>query len=400
MELNWPGEDDPRRQEVRRWLESHPDATQADLHDRGYIVPGWPEPWGLNADAELQVVIAQELERAGIDSPAIMTPLPTTTCGPSILEFGTEWQQQRYLPPGLTGEELWCQLYSEPSCGSDLAALRTTAVLDGDDYVVNGQKIWTGAAHISQVGMMLARTDPSKPKHKGLSMFIIDMDLPGITVHPIYDLTGEHSFNSVFFDNVRVPVKNRLGEENQGWPIMHYQMQAERVLLGRPALIFGRGPTARELALGMQEIDALDDPVVEDETARLFVEGEVLRILNLQTLSDAVNDRQPGPSAAVHKMMSAPHGQRVAQAAKAEQGLDGMRTGAEPYPGQVRPNGGRYDSWDYTSWLSLGNTLGGGSHQVMLNIVSERVLGMPRDGDQSASLPWTEAVKASAGGAK
>ena len=187
MSLDLPGEDDPRRRELRAWLAEHPSPTPAQLRDRGLVVPHWPEPWGLDAEPELQLIIDDELKRAGVQRP--VNPIGIGHCGPTIVVHGSEDQKQLYLPPMLTGEEMWCQLFSEPDAGSDLANLSTRAVRDGDEYVINGQKIWTSLADVARLGILIARTDPDVTKHTGISYFIIDMDAPGIEVRPIRNMS-------------------------------------------------------------------------------------------------------------------------------------------------------------------------------------------------------------------
>ncbi len=186
-------DDDPRRRAVREWLAAHPDASGRDLARAGYVVPHWPAPYGLDADAAHQLLIDEELTAAGVRRP--LNPIGIGWAAPTILVAGTPAQQERFLWPALSGEEFWCQLFSEPDAGSDLASLRTRAERDGDSYVVNGSKIWTTLAHHSQFGILLARTDPEAERHRGISYFICPMDLAGITVRPIVDMTTARSFN-------------------------------------------------------------------------------------------------------------------------------------------------------------------------------------------------------------
>ncbi|MGE0828844.1 MAG: acyl-CoA dehydrogenase family protein [Hyphomonadaceae bacterium] len=401
MNVDLPGEDDPRRIEVRAWFEAHPNPTYRDLAEVGYTAPHWPKPWGLGADPELQIIIDEEIERAGLILPHNVNTVALVTCGPALLTFGTEWQRQHYLPRALACQDLWVQLFSEPFCGSDLAALRTTARREGDHYIINGQKIWTGGAHAAQVGVLLARTDPSVPKHRGISEFLLDFDLPGVSVRPVIDIAGPPGhFNQVFFDNVRVPANRLVGEEGQGWQIMHSQMQSERAALGRPGIVFGMGPTAREMVRGLDEIGALDDESVRDRAADLFVEGEVLRILAMRTLSDQINGRPPGPGAALHKMLASVHAQRFAQLAKTAQGLDGLIEHVQPFPSQSNRKANAeiwtvdYQDWDHGFWFSPGNTLGAGAQEILKNVVAERVLDLPREVDVTAKQPWSEMAKA------
>jgi 3-oxochol-4-en-24-oyl-CoA dehydrogenase len=239
MDFELPGDDDPRRREVREWLEATPRPTGRQLAEAGYVVPHWPRPWGLEADPVHQLIIDEELRRAGVTRP--MNPIGIGWAGPTIIHAGTQEQKERYLWPLLSGEELWCQLFSEPEAGSDLAALGTRALRDGDVYVVNGQKIWTSLGHFAKLGILIARTNPDAPKHKGVSYFICPMDLPGIEVRPIIEMTGGHTFNEVFFDDVRIPAENLVGDENEGWALAKVTLGNERVAVRRGRAV-GAGP--------------------------------------------------------------------------------------------------------------------------------------------------------------
>ena len=216
MDFDLPPDDDPRRLKVRAWLAANHDPTGRQLHDAGYVVPHWPAPYGIDADPMHQVVIDDELRRAGVSRPN--NPIGIGWAAPTIAMAGTEEMKARYLDPIFTGEEFWCQMFSEPDAGSDLANLGTRAVRDGDEYVVNGSKIWTSGGHRADFGILIARTDPDVAKHKGISYFICPTDLPGITMTPIVDMTSAHSFNQVFFDDVRIPASLRVGDEGDGWP--------------------------------------------------------------------------------------------------------------------------------------------------------------------------------------
>jgi alkylation response protein AidB-like acyl-CoA dehydrogenase len=218
MNFDFPAEDDPRRVEIRQWLEANPHPPCRQLAAQGYTAPNWPPPWGLSAGPELVLILDEELERPGISHPCTRNGIGLNQCGQSLLTWGTDAQCQRFLPPALTCEEKWCTLFSEPAWGSDLGNLRTTARRDGDHYLINGQKIWNSHADRSQIGVTIVRTDSSVPKHKGLSVFLVEMNTPGITVRPIIDMTGEENeYNEVFLDNVRVPASHRLGPEGSGF---------------------------------------------------------------------------------------------------------------------------------------------------------------------------------------
>ena len=392
MDFELPGEDHPQRKAVRAWFEANPQASGRDLAEAGYVVPHWPKPWGLAAEPELQLIIDEEMKRAGVVPPR--NPVAINNCAQSLLTHGSEAQRQRFLPPALSGEELWCMLFSEPSGGSDLGALRTVARRDGDHYVVKGHKIWTSLAHKAKVGVLVARTEPDLPKHQGLSEFLIDMDSPGLTVRPIIDMSGdENEYNEVFLDEVRVPADRLLGKEGEGWALSMTQLQTERVALSKPGAIWGSGPSARELVEGLSEIGALSDGALREEAADIYIEGEILRLLSLRALSDRMNARTPGPEGAIRKMLAAPHGQRVVDLAKRAQGARGLIAGEQPFPSQLGGKG-TFEDWDYAFWFSPAVTLGVGTQEILKNVVAERVLGLPRETDPTARVPWSQSRKA------
>jgi alkylation response protein AidB-like acyl-CoA dehydrogenase len=390
MDFELPKEDDPRRLEIRAWFETRPRPSGRELAEAGYATPHWPRPWGLGADAETQLIVDEEMKRARVTAPALVNPVAINNCAQSLLTHGTDAQRERFLMPALAGEEIWCMLFSEPAGGSDLGSLRTTARLEDDHYVVNGQKIWTSLAHKAKVGVLVARTDPAAPKHAGLSQFLIDMDTPGITVRPIIDMSGnENEYNEVFFEDVIVPADRLLGQQGEGWALSMRQLQTERVALSKPGAIWGSGPSARELIAGLDAVGALEDPLVRDEAARVYIEGEILRLLAYRSLSDRMNAKTPGPEGAIRKMLAAPHGQRVVDLAKRVQGPRGLMDGASAFPtkGERR---GMFDDWDYAFWFSPAVTLGVGTQEILKNVVGERMLDLPREYDPSARGPWNQ----------
>jgi alkylation response protein AidB-like acyl-CoA dehydrogenase len=390
MDFELPKEDDPRRLEVRAWFEARPRPSGRELAEAGYATPHWPRPWGLGADAETQLIVDEEMKRARVTAPALVNPVAINNCAQSLLTHGTDAQRERFLLPALAGEEIWCMLFSEPAGGSDLGSLRTTARLEGDHYVVNGQKIWTSLAHKAKVGVLVARTDPASPKHAGLSQFLIDMATPGITVRPIIDMSGnENEYNEVFFEDVIVPADRLLGQQGEGWALSMRQLQTERVALSKPGAIWGSGPSARELIAGLDAVGALDDPLVRDEAARIYIEGEILRLLAYRSLSDRMNAKTPGPEGAIRKMLAAPHGQRVVDLAKRVQGPGGLMDGAAAFPAKAEWHG-MFDDWDYAFWFSPAVTLGVGTQEILKNVVGERMLDLPREYDPSARGPWNQ----------
>ncbi|HEV2308927.1 MAG TPA: acyl-CoA dehydrogenase family protein [Acidimicrobiia bacterium] len=384
-------DDDPRRLAVREWLAAHPDPSGRDLARAGYVVPHWPAPYGLDADAEHQLLIDEELIAAGVRRP--LNPIGIGWAAPTILLAGTPGQRERFLWPALSGEEFWCQLFSEPDAGSDLASLRTRAERDGDSFVVNGSKIWTTLAHHSQFGILLARTDPEAERHRGISYFICPMNLEGITVNQIADMTTAHSFNEVVFEDVRLPADLLVGEEHQGWRLARATLANERVSLSSGGALWGAGPSARDLVALVRDEGGLADATARQRLAALYVEGEVLRLIQLRTLASRLAGREPGPYASVQKVLSDEHGQHVMGLAKDLVGADGMLAGSGPtgtLPARSRTGPteinfgpdlapGVDPVWHYGFLFSPALTIGGGTWAVQRNIIGERVLGLPRD---------------------
>lgn len=403
MDFDFPPDDDPRRLAVRSWIENNPNPSAQDLVDAGYVVPHWPRPYGLEAEPMLQIIIADELRKAKIGLPP--NPIGIGWAGPTILEAGTEEQKQKYLPRLLTAEDIWCQLFSEPDSGSDLANLSTRAVRDGDEYIVNGSKIWSSGAHHSRYGILIARTDPHVPKHKGISYFICPMDLPGITMTPIIDMTTAHSFNQVFFDNVRLPAGLRVGEEGDGWRLAKVTLANERVSLSSAGSLWGAGPSAKLLLDLVRENGGSQDPVMRQKLAGLHCEAEVLRLNRLRTLTARLAGKHPGPEASIQKLMADEHGQNTLELAQEIVGPATMIEGAGPtgtVPRKMRTGvtqnhfSTRHFSdvdpiWYYGFIFSPALTIGGGTWAVQRNIVAEHVLGLPRDVNVEKGKTWSEA---------
>ncbi len=403
MDFDLPSDDDPRRLEVRAWLADHPEPSPGDLVEAGYVVPHWPAPWGLSADPMHQLVIDDELHRAGVSTPT--NPIGIGWAGPTILAEGTDAQRERYLPGILDGSEVWCQLFSEPDAGSDLANLATRAVRDGDEYVVNGSKIWSSGAHHASFGILIARTDPDVPKHRGISYLICPMDSPGLTMTPIVDMTTAHSFNQVFFDDVRIPADLLVGAEGDGWRLAKMTLSNERVSLSSAGSLWGSGPSAADLLDLVRGAGGTNDPVERQRLAALWCEAEVLRLNRLRTLSARLAGRTPGAEASVQKAMSDEHGQHVLSMAKEVAGPGGMLEGSGPVgsldrvvaTGTTEINLGSDQFpgvepvWHYGYLFSPALTLGGGTFAVQRNIIAEVVLGLPRDLNVEKGLTWAEA---------
>jgi alkylation response protein AidB-like acyl-CoA dehydrogenase len=403
MDFELPSEDDPRRVEVRAWLAEHPSPTGRELAEAGYVAPHWPRPWGLEADPIHQLIIDDELRRAKVRRP--VNPIGIGWAGPTIVYAGTEAQKERYLFPMLSGEEFWCQLFSEPGAGSDLASLGTRAVRDGDEFVVNGQKIWTSGAQYSKFGILIARTDPDVPKHKGVSYFICPMDAPGIEIRPITEITGGHTFNEVFFTDVRIRAENLVGDLHDGWRLAKVTLGNERVSLSSGGVLWGNGPTALEMLEAARELGPITDPVLRQRLADVYIEHTLLDLIRLRTLTARLKGAQPGPEASIRKILADEHGQHVMSVARDLIGAAGMLMGGDGEAfvpgtdtkglGPDKPEGGLFHAGWYDGFMfSQALTIGGGTGDVQRNIVAERVLGLPHDVDVAAGLTWAEAQRA------
>jgi alkylation response protein AidB-like acyl-CoA dehydrogenase len=378
VDLGLPGEDDPRRREVREWLSAHPHPTGRQLAEAGYVVPHWAPPFGLDADPLAQLMIDEELRAAGVRRP--VNPIGIGWAGPTLMYAGTDEQKERWLWALLAGEEFWCQLFSEPGAGSDLAALSTRAERDGDVYVVNGQKVWNSYAHIAKWGILLARTDPAATKHHGISYFVCPMDLPGIEVRPLIDMTGEHAFNEVFFDDVRIPADHLVGAEHGGWELAKVTLGNERVSLSGEGALWGMGPTADDLVALVRAAGGAPAPSLRDRLVSVWVESQILRVLRLRMVSAVLAGRVPGAEASVRKAIADAHGQHVMNVARDLAGPHAMLAGSGPVGGWGPDGAAMGDAtWSRGFLYAPALTVGGGTSEVQRNIVAEKVLGLPRD---------------------
>ena len=380
MTVQLSAEADSFRADVRAFLAEHapggrfPTDFPRRLAAAGYAAPHWPRPWGLDASPVQQLAIDEELRAA--KAPRPMNPIGIGWAGPTLLVAGTEEQRERWIPGILDGSELWCQLFSEPGAGSDLASLATRAERDGDEYVVHGQKVWTTFAHLARYGILLARTDPNAERHRGISYFVIDMRAPGIVVQPIKQMDGAADFNEVFLDGVRVPAANLVGTENDGWRLAKVTLGNERVSLSGEGALWGRGPTAHDLLAIVRREGGVDDPRLRQRLAALYVEAEVLRLIRLRTLSARLRGLEPGPEASVRKALADEHGQHVMALAVELAGTDGLLVDRGPF-------GSDTSTWALGYLYSRALTIGGGTTEVQRNIIGERVLGLPRDPERA-----------------
>jgi len=370
MDFDLPGDDHPTRVAVRDWLAANPTPSDAELAAAGYVAPHWPRPYGVDADPIEQIVIDEELKRAGVRRPS--NQIGIGWAGPTIIHAGTAEQQARWLPKLLSGEEVWCQLFSEPGAGSDLAALTTRATRDGDEWIVDGQKVWTSLAQHSKWGILIARTDPEAPKQQGISYFVCPMDAPGVEIRPLVEMTGTPTFNEVFLDGVRLPADHLIGEVNQGWGLAKVTLGNERVSLSSGGALWGLGPDAGDLLDIVREAGGVDDPHLRQRLAQMWIEAEVLRLIRLRTVTAAIKGEPPGPEASIRKVLADEHGQNVMSIAKDLAGTAGLLAHAGPC-GSPNP------TWAFGYLFSRALTIGGGTGEVQRNILGERVLGLPAE---------------------
>jgi len=376
MDVAVPGQADPTRVAVREFVAAnapdgrYPPDWNRRLAAAGYVTPHWPKPWGLDASPVEQLGIDAELRAVGCPRPT--NPIGIGWAGPTLLVAGTADQQERWLPGIVDGSEIWCQLFSEPGAGSDLAALTTKAVRDGDEYVVSGQKVWTTFAHVATYGILLARTDPDAAKHEGISYLVVDMSVPGITVRPLKQMNGSADFNEVFLDDVRIPVANLVGAEHDGWGLAKVTLGNERVSLSGEGALWGQGPTADTLIDLVRAHGGVRDSKLRQRLARVFIESEVLRLIRLRTISAKLRGMEPGPEVSVRKALADEHGQHLMELAVDLAGTHGMLADHGPFGDQT-------PLWAQGFLYSRALTIGGGTSEVQRNIIGERVLGLPRE---------------------
>lgn len=394
MDLQFTAEDRAFRERVRAWLREHMPRRRLEtfeerrawhrtLYDAGYVGMGWPSEYGGHPARPMeQAIVAEELARAGAPGPVNYMGL--ATAGPTILHHGTEEQKQRFLRPILRADEIWCQLFSEPNAGSDLASLQCHAEILGDEFIVNGQKIWTSSGTIAQWGLLLARTDRAAPKHQGISAMLVDMTTPGIEVRPLRQLNGSNEFSEVFFTNVRVPADNLVGELNAGWIVAQTPLAYERggdtlVLIARLEQQFAK---LREgvASLKVDGQRAIDAPMVRQKMGEILADIAVLRIAQLRILSRLEKGQHPGPEAAISKLHYTEVDKKIQ-----ELFLDILGPYAQQRTGV--PDAFRLElsseeelaDWVHIFGYSRAGTIYAGSSEIQKNIIGERILGLPKE---------------------
>ncbi|MCB1003774.1 MAG: acyl-CoA dehydrogenase family protein [Acidimicrobiales bacterium] len=366
------GHEDVRR-EVRRFVDETTAADKSEWTPRmaaaGYLVPYWPEPWGRAAGPLEQLVIDEEFAAAGLRRPHLQVGAWVL---PTLIAHGTPEQQERWIPGTLRGEISWCQMFSEPGAGSDLASLATRAERAEGGWRLTGQKVWTTLAHQADFAICLARTSPDRPKHEGITCFIVDMSAPGLDIRPLRELTGHEMFNEVFLDGVFVPDDAVVGGVDDGWRAARTTLENERVSMGSGSS-FGPG-VENLLRLALTDGRA-GDPLVLDRLGQLLAEGQSLAVLGLRTTLRALAGAEPGPESSVRKLLGVEHEQRVQEAGLALLGPDGAAADGEA-----------------ALWIAgfLGNrclTIAGGTSEVQRNVIAERLLGLPRDPEPTKERP-------------
>jgi alkylation response protein AidB-like acyl-CoA dehydrogenase len=342
---------------------------------------------GLGVSPKLGALVSQRLLAAGAPLAYARNPIGFGMCAPTVVVHGSEEQKRRYLRPLFTGEEIWCQLFSEPGAGSDVAGLAMRAVRDGDEWILTGQKVWTTLAHVSRYGIVLARTDPEQVKHKGMTMFVVDMHAPGVEVRPLVQATGEAEFNEVYMTEVRIPDTERLGDVGEGWHVSLTTLMNERVSIGGQVAPRGSGIIAVALR-AWERSPYHGDAVARDQLARLWIESEVNRLTNMRA-AQLRSKGTPGPEGSVGKMAMAGLNQRLMSFVMDLLGPDAMLypTG---YP-MDRPSTAMDLSNPQKAFIRVqANSIEGGTTNIMKNILGERVLGLPGEPRADKDLPWSQ----------
>ena len=356
---------------------------RATLFSSGYLAPGWPVEFGGGGLSELeQVIIAEEFARAGVPTGGHNDVFSIQMLGNTLLLFGTEEQKRHYLPRLLAGEDTWCQGYSEPNAGSDLSNVGLRAELDGDQWVLNGQKIWTSAGHLADHIFTLARTDPDAPKHKGISFLLVDMRQPGIEVRPIKMLSGESEFNEVFYTDAVVPKENVVGGVNNGWAVAMGLLGFERGAAASIAPIAFEAEFDRLLQLA-KDRGLSNDPRIRQKLAWCYSKVQVMRYLGMRTLTKFLAGHHPGPDGAIFKLYWSEYHKVVTELGVDLLGMDAMTpTGRKPSSAFSTDDAGAPNdsmSWAMTFLNARAGTIYAGSSQVQRNIIGEMVLGLPKE---------------------
>jgi alkylation response protein AidB-like acyl-CoA dehydrogenase len=364
-----------------------------EQYDRGLAWVHFPEDsGGLGLTPRDQQRVQTRLHAGGAPAAGVRNPIGYGMCAPTIATHGTPEQKARYLRPLFSNEEVWCQLFSEPGAGSDVAGLSSRAERDGDEWILNGQKVWTTLAHISSYGLIIARTNPDVPKHRGMTAFLVDMHAPGVEVRPLFQITGEAEFNEVFFTDVRIPDTARLGGEGEGWPVAVTTLMNERVSIGGAVGRRNSGPIAEALKIWKERWQGDSSPhalALRDRLMSSYIRMETLNMTNARAAATR-KAGTPGPEGSVAKLAFAEENKRVYDLCMDLLGGDAMLFPAG-YP-MLRPDLVGMGSSDvHKMFLRVrANSIEGGTSEVMRNILGERVLGLPGDVRTDKELPWKD----------
>ncbi len=398
MDFNDTAEEASFREEVRGWLDANaPSAEELEglnyieaaklwqkrKYDAGWACIRWPKEYGGRGASAIDQVILNQEEAKFADLPQGIFSIGQGMAAPTLMAWADDDAKARYLPRLASGEDIWCQLFSEPAAGSDLAALRTRAVRDGDDWVINGQKIWTSGAHYSDYGILVVRTDPTVPKHKGLSYFYLDMKSPGIEIKPIKQISGDSNFNEVYFTDVRIPDSQRLGAVGQGWQVSLTTLMNERASIGGGGTAVGFDSVFK-LA---QRVNIGDRPAIEDSQVRAkladwFCQEAGLRFTGYRSMTALSRGEIPGPENSIGKLVGAPKTQDMASFA-----IDLMEMTGAIWDKEFAEEAGLFQG---TYMAIPGLRIAGGTDEIMANIIAERVLGLPQEPRVDKGIPFNE----------
>tara|TARA_Y100000741_G_scaffold224232_1_gene171217 strand:- start:2691 stop:3902 length:1212 start_codon:yes stop_codon:yes gene_type:complete len=369
---------------------------RGEQFDRGLAFVQFPEGLGgLGLSSrKMQTVVDSELRSAGVPyHDLLINPIGIGMGGPVVLTYASEEQKKRLLRPMFTGEEIWCQMFSEPGAGSDVAGLASRAIRDGDEWVVNGQKVWTTLAHVSRWGMLVARTDPDQPKHKGLTYFLLDMESEGVEVRPLYQITGDAEFNEIFLNDVRIPQENVFGDVGGGWAAAVTTLMNERVALGGGVPKQGSGAIGDLVEIWKERKDSMDEissSVMRDRITELWIQAEALRLTNWRA-REGSKSGNPGPEGSVGKLMSAEMNQKIYELCMEIIGPEALTFEAGYERNRAEGSSfARGSNLKYSFLRSRANTIEGGTSEVMRNILGERVLGLPGDVRVDKEVNWVD----------
>jgi alkylation response protein AidB-like acyl-CoA dehydrogenase len=357
-----------------------PDELWARIARGGYVVPTWPEEHGgLGVTREVGASIARTLGRYKM--PRFNNPVGVDLVGPALLRWGTDEQKQRYLRPIASYEEIWCQLFSEPGAGSDLAGLATRAVRDGDTWVIRGQKVWTSLGDVAAFGLLLARTDPDVPKHRGITAFVLPMTQPGVTVRPLRQITGDAEFSEVFLDDARIDDSLRLGSVDDGWRVAISVLMNERQSVAGGGAALPGTVAGRSVMALVQRHRPITDPVLRQRIVRAYIEDRLVSLTNQRAAARRRAGQAPGPEGSISKLFFSEHTQR----------LQNLAVDLEGPAAQAWPDDDRWLRNTVWSFLRVrSKTIAGGTSEVQRNVLGERVLGLPKEPELDRSVPWSE----------